>query len=264
MKKYFSGSELYGDNFSLDEIKEWFKDEEEGYANLINSNKDSYEYEYHGINTFLGYEKLPKDTTFASALGVGAAFGEEFRPILKRIKNITILDPSDKFKKSYIDDTPINYIKPTYDGTLPFKDNSFDLITCFGTLHHIPNVSYVIKELTRTLKPGGFFLLREPIYSMGDWREKRPGLTKRERGIPIEILNKILAKNDLSTVSKKYCFHILTYKLQKIIKQPFNKKIVLYFDSLMSLLFSINKKYHRVKLTDKIAPTSVFIVVKKN
>ncbi len=264
MKKYFNGNELYGDDFSLEEIKEWFKDEEEGYADLIDANKDSYEYEYHGINMMYGFNKLPKNAVYNNALGVGAAFGEEFKPVLNKIKQINILDPSEKFKNSYIENIPVNYVKPTYDGTLSFPDNTFDLITCFGTLHHIPNVSYVIEELARTLKPGGFFLLREPIYSMGDWRNKRPGLTKRERGIPVKILNKILLDNNLSVVSKRYCFFVLSYKLHKLIKHPFNKIMVLYFDRLMSTLFSINMKYHRTTLLSKLAPTAIFYVVKKN
>lgn len=31
---YLSGAKLYGDDFTIDEIEEWFADEAEGYANL--------------------------------------------------------------------------------------------------------------------------------------------------------------------------------------------------------------------------------------
>ena len=41
MEKYFSGSELYGNAFSLEEIEAWYRDEEEAYANLGSGDKES-------------------------------------------------------------------------------------------------------------------------------------------------------------------------------------------------------------------------------
>ena len=45
---------------------------------------------------------------------------------------------------------------------LPFEDNSFDL--CFGgwVLHHFPDTSASVAELSRVLKPGGKIALAEP------------------------------------------------------------------------------------------------------
>lgn len=43
------------------------------------------------------------------------------------------------------------------DGSIDFPDNFFDLILCFATLHHIPNVTFVISELFRTLRGGGIY-----------------------------------------------------------------------------------------------------------
>lgn len=63
---------------------------------------------------------------------------------------------------------------------LDFESEQFDLITCLGALHRIPNVSMVVNELYRCLGKGGYLLLREPVVSMGDWSVPREGLTKRE------------------------------------------------------------------------------------
>lgn len=41
------------------------------------------------------------------------------------------------------------------------KDNTFDLITCFHVLHHIPNIEETVKELKRIIKPGGTILISE-------------------------------------------------------------------------------------------------------
>ncbi|OGX57899.1 MAG: hypothetical protein A2447_01840 [Omnitrophica WOR_2 bacterium RIFOXYC2_FULL_38_12] len=40
---------------------------------------------------------------------------------------------------------------------LPFKSNSFDVITCFAVLHHLYNFEDLVKEISRVLKPGGVF-----------------------------------------------------------------------------------------------------------
>ncbi len=41
--------------------------------------------------------------------------------------------------------------------SLPFADNSFDVITCFAVLHHLYAFEGLVSEVARVLKPGGIF-----------------------------------------------------------------------------------------------------------
>jgi ubiquinone/menaquinone biosynthesis C-methylase UbiE len=43
--------------------------------------------------------------------------------------------------------------------TLPFHDESFDLVTSMGVLHHVPSMEKAINEIHRVLRPGGEFVI---------------------------------------------------------------------------------------------------------
>lgn len=263
MKEFFSGKKLYGDDFAPSEIEAWFKDEEDGYFNLLSSSHGSYEYGYNALNMEHGFRFLP-DGRFDDVLGVGSAYGREFMPIADKCSRITILEPSEDFQGHEVGGVPVDYIKPRSDGILPFKDASFNLITCFGVLHHIPNVSAVINELYRCLRPKGYLLLREPINSMGDWRFPRKGLTKRERGIPIEVFSGIIIKAGFKIIREKKCAFSLTSRLKHVMKRPvYNSAFAVLFDSLLCSFPFWPDRYHPDTYYHKLRPTSVFFVLIK-
>jgi len=52
---------------------------------------------------------------------------------------------------------------------LPFSDNTFDIIIAQELIEHLYNPEMLVKEVSRTLKGGGFFLLTTPnIVSLHD------------------------------------------------------------------------------------------------
>jgi SAM-dependent methyltransferase len=266
MNEYFTGEKLYGDDFTFLEIKDWFEKEKEGYFELGFNDKIAYEYNYNMINKIHGFDKISLNH-FNNVLGFGSAFGHEFKPIIDKIANLKIIEPSNNLISSRIGNLIPVYFKPEINGKLPFEDNSFDLITCFGTLHHIPNVSFVISELVRVLKMDGHLLIREPIISMGDWRKNRRGLTANERGIPYSFFLKEFKKYPIKIISNEFCFSMTSF-LQRLfgnfLKHPiYSYKYYVIFDKYISFLLKSNVKYFSTRFYHKICPQSIFFVIKK-
>ena len=261
---YLFGEKLYGDDFSDKEIEEWFKDEEEGYANLGAKTKQSYQYAYHKLNELHGYKHI-KGRKINNALGLGSAYGDEFSPIADSIKNLTILDPSKAFKDlNSVQGIHCSYKKPNINGDISSEDNSFDLITCLGVLHHIPNVTHVLNECYRCLTKDGIMLLREPIISMGDWSHPRTGLTKRERGIPLDIFSSIIKEAGFTITEQTLCvFPVIPKICNKLGVSAYNNALITKTDAFMCKLFKWNLRYHATNPMHKLRPASVYYVLSK-
>lgn len=261
---YLRGEKLIGDDYTNEEIQRWFLEEEEGYANLGAKSRESYSYVYHALNKLHGFSALPNQR-ISHALGLGSAYGDEFLPLINRIDKITILDPSDQLKVKEVGGVHVEYERPCATGKIGFADDSFDLITCLGVLHHVPNVTYVISEMGRVLRSGGYALIREPAIGMGDWRKPRPGLTANERGIPELIMRDAIEAADLHVVSRAYCDFAPIAKLGKIfgIRAVYNSPFLTRLDALASQVFAWNIHYQSKSTLHKIAPASVFWVCEK-
>lgn len=261
---YFRGEALYGDGLSREEIEAWYEDEREGYANLGAKERETYSYSYHALNRLHCFGRLP-ERRFESVLGFGSAYGDELEPIAASIEAITIIDPSDAFTSTEIFGVPVRYVKPAMSGDLPFADNSFDLICCFGVLHHVPNVSHVIKEFARVVRPGGYVALREPIVSMGDWRNPRGGLTKNERGIPHALMRKFVTDSGLLMEYASFCDFALTPRLLgPLINGPvYNNNFAARLDKFIANALAWKNCYHARSNLDRIRPASLAVVSRK-
>lgn len=262
-----SGQALYGDDFSAEEIALWFEDEREGYFDLYGNSAPAEEnqpaYTYAELAEAHGFRWLPEQK-FPSVLGIGSADGTELIPLLPKSERITVLEPSDGFMATEIGGKPVTYVKPLSTGVMPFEADSFDLIVCFNVLHHIPNVSKVIREMFRVARPGGYVLLREPTHSMGDWRHPRRGLTKRERGISHTIFRRIIADAGFEVVRETRCAFSLTSRLAWFTSRPvWTYRWIVQLDKLICRLPVWPRNYHATRFWHKIRPIAVAYVVRK-
>lgn len=257
------GAKLYGDDFDENEATAWFRDEADAYFNLSERGHERGEYEYHSLNKLHGYRYLPQGRVL-DVLGFGSAYGYELEPILGACHSITIADIAAGFASKTLFGRPVRFVRPNQDGTLPFSDASFDLVTAFSVLHHVPTVTRVIREFHRCLRPGGYALLREPTVSMGDWRKPRSGLTKRERGIPLGVFREIIQTCGFTVLHEQRCVFALTSRMQKLIRRPvFSLESVAWLDARLCRLPIWSRRYHAERLWHKLRPTAVAYVLTK-
>lgn len=57
--------------------------------------------------------------------------------------------------------------------TIPYEDNTFDLVVGHAVLHHIPDVELSLREVIRVLKPGGRFVFAGEPTTVGNFYARR-------------------------------------------------------------------------------------------
>lgn len=244
-----SGERLRGDDFPPEEVERWFREEREAYFSL--RDRSDPRYEYHALNRRHAWRHLPP-RDFESALLFGGARGDEILPIAPRVRQVTILDPAAGFRSE-------RSVEALPSGDLPFPAGAFDLITCFGALHHVANVTHVLREMRRCLRPGGYAVIREPTISMGDWRRPRPGLTKNERGIPLLLLREMLNRAGFRVLRESRCVFPAVRRLWP--GRPYDSTFAVALDSLLSRLFSFQCAYHPTRWWRRLQPAAAAYVL---
>lgn len=102
------------------------------------------------------------------AIDIGSGLGDLAIEIAKRYPNLKItgLDISQeavdeatkKASKENLSNLSFNVVDVH---SLPFKDNSFDLVVSHGVMHHLKDLSKVLSEVYRVLKPGAIAYLSD-------------------------------------------------------------------------------------------------------
>ena len=143
--------------------------------------------ELGNIETSVTYFKRKCSDKNVEILDIGTHYGS-FLESLHRLgyKNITGIDLDDKAIRTGREMYPLlkNNLQ-AYDGSvLPFKDSSFDVVSMFDVLEHIPLLGQFLSEqVWRVLRPNGLLVFQTPnilinvpkeiIYhrSLTEWRK---------------------------------------------------------------------------------------------
>ena len=260
--EYYAGRKLWGDDFGLEEIREWYRLEENACFDIYDQgrrrmpNNDHMHWQY-------GYRwALNEHHSLGKVLGLGSGNGEEFRPVRRWIEHLYIVESAAGY---FHNDATTTYVKAQVDGTLDFTAEFFDTAVNIAVLHHIPNVSHVLRELFRVLKPGGICLVKEPITTLGDWHPPRKkGLAPCERGFPRALLEQMAVQTGFAIVRKSYFeFPPLRHLRDRGGIDTYNSKFWTGLDRLCCQLTDWNYRYHRLNWFQKLAPSYTFLVLRK-
>jgi|YelNatPaOPRAMG01_1025707.scaffolds.fasta_scaffold40514_1 SAM-dependent methyltransferase len=121
-----------------------------------------------------------------------------------------------------------------YDGKhIPYKPESFDLVLAYAVLEHIPKneVSGIIKELNRVLKPGGmFFIFQLPQKtSYTEFIARKLKLQAHEQLWDLKLIEQLLQQNHFKIIYSE--------KKDMIIHQPY--KLINFVFPILNLIDTI-------------------------
>jgi len=264
-----SGRVLAGDDLRGDALERWYAEEKEAYFQEGADSGETdpwYAYQRY-VNDQLVFRHVANRRP-GTILFLGAADGIEAAGFHRRHPewHLAFIESSDSFRAALNKRFPGAEVRaPGLDGRMPFADGSVDVVCAFSVLHHIANVTDVMRETARTLKPGGEFFVREPCSSMGDWRGPRSA-TPNERGI----------SNDWMLATARAVGLRLSARPVPVVFDPLNKMLVrtigfrfvpmpvLYFvDRAISSMLAANDHYWRDTPLKKLGPSSYLFTFQK-
>lgn len=101
--------------------------------------------------------KTRKDVAKSRVLDIGTGAGYIAEHLASQVKAVTSVDLVDERKvtKGY------TFVKVSNE-SLPFKDETFDIVISNHVIEHVGNQQLHVKEILRVLKPGGIVYLATP------------------------------------------------------------------------------------------------------
>jgi SAM-dependent methyltransferase len=262
----FNHEKIHGEDFNAKEELDWYLDEENAYKTLkskFNKKKPCDDhYEYHDLNKYLGFSYL-KEPNFENLLIFGSSSGVECLPIIKKLKNIYLVDSDASILPNHaLEKLNVVKLKNSPSSLIKLDDNHIDLTICFGVLHHICKPSKSLKEIHRAMKSNSFLLVREPITSMNFLDKSRVGCTPRERGLPYLTFESIVSEIGFKIEKRYFCFS--PFFTLPILRSFFRSiKILPFVDFLYSNYLFSKPIYHRKNFIEKLRPASAFWILRK-
>lgn len=158
------------------------------------------------------YETLMATTPTANVLDVGCGGGFLSNFLAAKGLTVTGLDLSkESLDVAHLYDHS-QCAKYVYGDAylLPFKDHSFQAVTCMDFLEHVSKPELVLKEISRVLKPGGSFFFHTFNRNWLAWLLVIKGVEWFVKNTPkdLHILEMFIKPSELKTMMEPLGLHV--------------------------------------------------------
>jgi len=202
-----------------------------------------------------------KDLKKSTVLDIGVGFGVITSELAKRCKEVTGVDVIDERRsvKGY-------KFKKVKDASLPFKNESFDIVVSNYVLEHVRNQKKHISEVYRVLKKEGICYLSTPNkFWLIESHYKLPFLSMLPQKIA-RVYLKIFRKDaeEYNIIHLSYN-QILKLVSKKFVVKDFTFEIMKHSEEyhLEKNLASLSKVLSKLRFLKWILPCYVLILKKK-
>jgi len=153
---------------SLEQLPKYYKSDD--YISHTDSQRNLFENVYHLIRKISLKRKLKLINSFSSnekkLLDVGCGTGDFLQTAQKNKWTVSGIEPNEKART--IANTKTSNFVFEVDHLLKIKPNSFNVITLWHVLEHLPKLDEHISILKSLLKPEGTLIIAVPNYNSYD------------------------------------------------------------------------------------------------
>ena len=153
---------------SKEKLPEYYQSED--YISHTDSKRNVFEKVYHLVRTISLKKKLSLINRFASEkknlLDIGCGTGDFLQTALKNNWHVSGIEPNTQART--IANKKTNNLVFEVEQLLKFEPNSFDVITLWHVLEHLPNLDEHISIFKKLLKPNGSLIIAVPNYKSYD------------------------------------------------------------------------------------------------
>jgi 2-polyprenyl-3-methyl-5-hydroxy-6-metoxy-1,4-benzoquinol methylase len=210
---------------SLENLGKYY--ESEDYISHTDNKRSLFEKLYHFIKSIALKNKLNLINSLQSKKGklldIGAGTGDFLLVAKNDDWTITGIEPSDR-AKAIAKNKGVSFVSATSE----LENQSFDVITMWHVLEHVPDLDTQIKELKRVLKPNGTLIVAVPNFKSFD--AKHYGKFWAAYDVPIHFWH-------FSKTAIKLLFGKEEMKLEKILPMKFDS----FYVSLLSEKYKTGK-----------------------
>ena len=210
---------------SLENLGKYY--ESEDYISHTDNKRSLFEKIYHFIKSIALKNKLNLINSLQPNKGIILDIGAGTGEFLSVAKNdgwqIIGVEPSDK-AKAIAKSKGVSFVEKTSE----LENHSFDVISMWHVLEHVPDLDKQIKELKRLLKPTGTLIIAVPNFKSFD--AKHYGKFWAAYDVPIHFWH-------FSKTAIKLIFEKEEMKLEKVLPMKFDS----FYVSLLSEKYKSGK-----------------------